>query len=452
MATIETCDNVLDVLEPVSVDNSIESWQYSDYTPQSQSNLDRRGSPIEIVINAADTYLNISESYLLFRGQLVKNDNDNPFGANAEIALVNNAMMHLFSDIRYSINGKEIERISHPGQATSMLGYLSFPDDYSTGAGLKSCWSKDTANNASSKEFNDIPNTGGAVIKNVNYNQGFAARRGLLMSSDPRGCFSFVIPFNHIFGFGEYNKVIYNVKHELTLTRMSTDRKAIYRAAGVGDGKIKLSSITWRVPHLKPERVAVEKMRDAILNKKVIPVAFPARTTESSFVPRARTFQWRTNVVSGIEKPRWIIVGFQIDRINSQEQNPAVFDHLNLTSAHVMLNSERYPIYDVTCNFPRNDYSVFYEMFDNFKKEYYGFNALVGRTQVNFPAFKSLFPIIVFDVRRQNEKIKNGIIDMQLHFDFSENVPENTTAYVLVISDRMYRFESDGTNLIMLTS
>ena len=91
-------------------------------------------------------------------------------------------------------------------------------------------------------------------------------------------------------------------------------------------------------------------------------------------------------------------------------------------------------------------------MFNNLKKEYYGFNALVEETQVNFPAFKSLFPIIVFDVRRQSEKVKNGIIDMQLHFDFSENVPENTTAYVLIISDRMYRFESDGANLTMLTS
>jgi len=145
-------------------------------------------------------------------------------------------------------------------------------------------------------------------------------------------------------------------------------------------------------------------------------------------------------------------VGFQTDKISSQEKNPAVFDHLDLTSAYVKLNSERYPTNDVISNFPANDYSVLYEMFDNFKKDYYGINSLVGGTQVNFAAFKTLFPLIVFDVRHQNEKVKNGIIDMQLQFSFTRNVPAQTTAYVVIISDRMYRLQSDGNNLIMLTS
>jgi len=230
MAALEIQDNSLDILEPIAVDNSIESWQYCDYTPQSQSNLDRRGSPIKIFINASDNCLIPSKSYLLIKGQLVRNDNGNPFDANAEIALVNNAMMYLFSEIRYSIKDMEIERISEPGQATSIFGYLSLPDDFSTSAGLERCWSKDTTSSASSKEFNDIPAGGGPVNKNTNYNQGFAARRSFLMSSNPRGSFSFVIPFEHIFGFGEYNKVIYNVNHELSLTRTSTDTLAIYRA------------------------------------------------------------------------------------------------------------------------------------------------------------------------------------------------------------------------------
>jgi len=452
METTEIADSVLDVDESVLIDNSIESWQFCDYTPQSQNNLDVRGSPIKIVINASDNYLIPSKSYLLIKGQLVRNDNGAAYDANAEIALVNNAMMYLFSEIRYSINGNDMEKISYPGQTTSMLGYLSLPDDFSTSAGLKSCWSKDTSNNATSKEFNDIAGGGGPVVKNPNYNQGFAARRSLLMSAEPLGSFSFLIPFDHMFGFGEYKKVIYNVKHELTLTRMSTDKEAIYRANTVPDGKINLTSITWRVPHVKLDRVATEKFRDIILRKKVIPVAFPARTAESSFVPPTRTFTWRTNVVSGIEKPRWIIAGFQTNKIDSQQQNSAVFDHLKLTSAYITLNSERYPVNDIISNFPANDYSVLYEMFDNFKKDYYGFNSLIGGTQVSFPAFKSLFPLIVFDVRHQNETVKNGIIHMQLHFSFSDNVPAQTTAYVVIISDRIYRLQSDGNNLIMLTS
>ena len=40
MATeIEISNNCLDILEQVEYDNSIESKQYVDYTPQSQNNL-----------------------------------------------------------------------------------------------------------------------------------------------------------------------------------------------------------------------------------------------------------------------------------------------------------------------------------------------------------------------------------------------------------------------------
>ena len=106
----------------------------------------------------------------------------------------------------------------------------------------------------------------------------------------------------------------------------------------------------------------------------------------------------------------------------------------------------------MTIDFGKNDYSVLYEMFDNFKKEYYGFNSLVGGTQVNYLAFKTLYPIIVFDVRHQSERLKSGVIDMMLRFVFSEGIPQHTIGHATIISDREYKFTSDGKNLTMITS
>src|SRR5207244_5156378 len=74
-------------------------------------------------------------------------------------------------------------------------------------------------------------------VENPNYNQGFAARRGLLMSANPRGSFSFIIPFDHMIEFAGYDKVIYNVKHSLTLTRSAIDHQPIHKAQGVQDGR-----------------------------------------------------------------------------------------------------------------------------------------------------------------------------------------------------------------------
>ena len=230
---------------------------------------------------------------------------------------------------------------------------------------------------------------------------------------------------------------------------MTSDNLAIHRAAGVADGKVNLTNITWKVPHVRPETVKLMELRSIIESKQSIPVAFTARTSESTMVSQNRNFSWRLNAKSGVEKPRWIIVGFQTARSTTQEQNPAIFDHVNLTNTYVSINGEKYPMYDINFDFATNDYSILYEMFDRFKQEFYGFNSLVGGTQVNVSAFKNLFPIIVFDVRHQSDKLKSGIADISLNFKFSANVPANTMVYAVTLSDRMYRLNSDGKNLVM---
>ncbi|MDW0252271.1 MAG: hypothetical protein QOA17_10775 [Nitrososphaeraceae archaeon] len=450
----------LNILDPIEFDKSIDSFQYSEYPPQSQSNINNPGGIIQIDVNASDTYLLPSKSFIHIKGQLVRADNT-PFDANTEIALVNNAMMFLFENISYQIGATVVESISSPGQITTLLGLASYPDDYNTCAGLMSCWSKDTTTNASSRKFNRSPAVAAnAVInagdftpsENPNYNQGFAARRALVMGADPRGHFSFLIPFDHIFGFGYYEKVIYNIKHSLKFTRKSTDHLAIHSADGVPNGKIILSSIAWRVPVVKPELSKLVELRELIESKLTIPVGFQARTTDSTVVTQTREFTWRTNVTSGVEKPRWIFVAFQTNRNETQQQNPAVFDNVNLATASAKLNNEDYPAENIVVNFATNDYTVPFQMFDNYKKEFFGYNSLVGGTQVNFATYKSLYPIIVFDVTRQNEKLSNGVIDMQLKFKFHDAIPANTMAYVAIISDRVFYLNSDGKNLVMVSS
>ena len=150
-------------------------------------------------------------------------------------------MMYLFKRIRYDLSGQEIEGIVHPGQATTMLGLLKYPDDFSKSKGLNQLWYKYTSADP--------------VADNV----GFQIRREyVIVNSDPKGSFSFKIPLKHIFGFCEdYDKVVYGFKHNLTVTR-NNDNDTIYRAANdaagnpVAVGKIVLSKISWFMPHVTP--------------------------------------------------------------------------------------------------------------------------------------------------------------------------------------------------------
>jgi len=91
----------------------MEECEYHSYEPITGTDLNRPGE-IRITIETQDLFTHLSESYLVFDGKLVKNAD--------VITLTNNAMMHLFSNIKYQLSGQEIESLFHPGQATTMLG------------------------------------------------------------------------------------------------------------------------------------------------------------------------------------------------------------------------------------------------------------------------------------------------------------------------------------------
>ena len=100
--------------------------------------------------------------------------------------------MYLFKRIRYDLADKEIESVQNPGQATTMLGLLKYPDDFSKSQGFNQLWFKDTNNAAS-----------------IATNLGFNLRQDYnIKSPDPKGAFSFRVPLKHIFGFCEdYDKI-----------------------------------------------------------------------------------------------------------------------------------------------------------------------------------------------------------------------------------------------------
>ena len=223
MEFLEINNDTLSFESKVPVDNSIEKKEYKTFIPQSKADFNQPNSTIEIKIPASDAYYVPSESYMEVKGQLVRADNDAAFGENVQIGLINNAVMYMFSNIQYRVGGQVMETINYPGHTSSILGYLSFPEDFNSSAGLKQCWKRDgNVSNADSYEFRssaavaaDAAIAAGhfTPTRNPNFNEGYLARRNLLMTSNPRGTFSFIIPFSHIFGLSEYNKALYNLEH-----------------------------------------------------------------------------------------------------------------------------------------------------------------------------------------------------------------------------------------------
>ena len=63
---------------------------------------------------------------------------------------------------------------------------------------------------------------------------------------------------------------------------------------------------------------------------------------------------------------------------------------------------------------------------------YYGIDNLLAVSQVNPAAYKVLHPIHLFDVSKQSERLAEGVVDLTVKMEFSENVHADTQAYALL--------------------
>ena len=432
--------DILQITEDIPVDDSIYDYEYKEYNPITGTNLNR-GS-IVLTIESQDIYTHPAESFLVIDGQLL-NINDNPYGNNDSATLINNGIMYLFSDVRYHLASHEIEVLQNPGHATTMLGLLKYPDDFSKSQGLNQLWVKDG-------------NTGDAQIDEAqpNYNDGYYIRHQYIIGAPlPNGIFSIKIPLKHFLGFCEdYKKILYGMQQRLTLTRTG-DNDSIFRANAIAVGKINIQRIRWFMPHVIPSDAYRLQLDKIIEKKEKIPVGYRMLQCDNTQVPEnQKSFTWRLGVKSSPDIPRFIIIGFQSGKNNNQEQNPAIFDHLYVRNIYVTLNAKRYPDTDYDNDFRKNQFSRIYGDAALFRKKFFNMDELVSNCGINPTEFRSLYPLYVFDVSKQSEKLKTSVSDIHIKAFFdnvpgANNPPANTMAYAVIISDRLFHFVSDGSKV-----
>jgi hypothetical protein len=278
--------DVLNFTETPIVDEGIERYEFHEYEPVARTNLNSAGE-IRINIEQQDLFTQPSEAYLLFEGRLTKADGTAYANADA-VAITNNGLMHLFSQISYQLSNQDVESVFYPGQATTMLGMLKYPNDFQLAQGLNQLWYKDSAPTA--------------VIAD---NSGFQIRQAYLVQKPTaKGTFSFIVPLKHIFGFcDDYTKIVYGFKHTLTLVRKADD-DAIFRANGVAAGKVNVDKISLFMPHVIPSDIERMQLYKTIESKVAVPVAYRARQCDTITVPQSTTFSWRLSVKTSPEKAK----------------------------------------------------------------------------------------------------------------------------------------------------
>lgn len=387
--------------------NEVSEEPFSQYEIHSHVpyiNSFKNGDVIRISIQHQEQYLIPSGSCIHIQGKFTKPDGTPVIDGTS---LVTNAICHLFADIQYDLNSVTIDRCKNVGITTLMKGYPSILKRYMTALQL-SGWDRQE------------------II-------------------DRQGNFDVLIPLSMIFGFAEdFQKIVCNAKHELILTRAHNDINAMEqtREASMAENNnfaFTINNIAWMMPHLVPSDQNKARLLKFLEKRPTIRMPFRSwELYEYPQLPEANKHVWNIKTSNQLEKPRYVILGFQ-KNIQARTTNASHFERFTLTNTKLFLNSQYYPYINLNLNFDGNQYALLYNMFLNFQSSYYGFRkpeSIIGRNE-----FKSKCPLIVFDCSCQNEATKYGPVDVRIEFESRENIPANMKAYCLIIHDRLVEYK-----------
>lgn len=376
---------ILDITEKYLSDDNIIKKDYHSYIPYIQSY--KNNDEIRFTIQNQDLYILPCESYIhlechisLPGGGALSND----------VKFRNNCVAHMFDEIRYEINGIEIDRTRYLGISTTIKNYVSL------------------------NEFESN------ILQNAGWNKGEDISTQSL---------DFYIPLKMLMGFAEdFNKIILNSKHELIILRSSNDGKVCYSTKDNEIVSLNITNMTWRIPHVQLSDLTKIKIMKTIKDGTALPIAF--RSWDCYFNPILRggiKNNWNVKMSINRERPRIILFVF--------EKNNK-FIHANLRNMKVHLNSISYPYDDLNLKIDDNRYAILYEMYTKFQQNYYQREPQPLLSRQNFKDT----PIITIDVSHQNEMVKGGPIDVKIEFETSIPIGENVTAYCLILHDRLVEY------------
>lgn len=394
---------ILQVQKGVSHINDITSKQYHTYTPYTTAF--NNNDEIRIAIQSRDLYVQPSDSYLFIEFTVE--------GLNATTAIPTDASFayalgtHFFQEMRYELNGVEIDRCKTPAITTLMKTMVA-------------CKSTD-------RSALQLMTVGSRTPLNV-------------------ATYRILLPLRLLFGFcDDYTKIVLNCKHELILIRSRTDHNA-YKSK-TGGVRFNIDKIHWKMSHIALSDAAKLNMLKTIERREEIPISF--RSWDLYELPKvAETTRhiWSVKTTTQLTKPRYVAVALQTNRQHVINMDACLFDHCKITNMRLFLNNERYPYDDLNLDFDRGHYCELFNMMNSVQHEYYNATSDNNPLDTSPEAFQNV-PLFVFDCSRSDESITNGMVDVRIELDAHENIPPNTTAFCLIIHDNLLRY-SPSTNVV----
>ena len=189
-------------------------------------------------------------------------------------------------------------------------------------------------------------------------------------------------------------------------------------------------------------------MRKGLSKKNNVDFSYYERKTFYKNVPNATNFLFEIGMESGMERPQYIIVGFESNNVNEQTHDASTFDITNVTECYCKIGSEFYPEERMNTNKGTNNYNEAFKAIVSFIKDYNELPHSI-KPYINHRKFKSNYRIYVFDTRYQSDHI--GPQPIQFNFKFSAAVAD-VICHALVLTRKVISVNSYGNKMVNFIS
>ncbi|KAJ8942142.1 hypothetical protein NQ318_021651 [Aromia moschata] len=374
---ISTTSEKLEVFDEPVFDNSVLSLHEHTYKPYGSPSY-RNSDEVRIQVHFQDLMLDVADSYIYIEGKFTSSD------PTKTCYLANNALAFLFEEIRYEMGGEQVAVIRKPGITTALKTMVSFGESQ-TRSLLTSGW-------------------------------GLTQTKQDIFDSSSN-IFSGKLPLKYLMGFAEdYTRGVLNVKQELIFT-IARSFKNCY--VGEVNANIEINKIEWKVRHIVPEDKQKLKLLSRLNkgnSKAYVKMAY--RMWDLYELPTLRETSsdvWAIKTSNSLERPRYIIVGFQnTTHSDNITMDATKFIDADVNNIRLYLNSVVFPYERWNLDFSKKLYSAAYYAYENFQKSFYGKD--MSEPLMDFGGFLNN-PLFVIDCSHQADALKSSTVDIKLEFE-----------------------------------
>ena len=411
-----------------------DKYDYKKWYPTTGLTDANAYKSIRFNVRQDNLLLHWRNAYLELTGQVVQKAGGAVFANNSRIAMIHNAIPHLFSNVKLTIGSQLVENINQVGHVSSLMYNVLYPKSKAECDGLDFMWTPDTADTA-------VPDT----------NNGFKIRQEYLIDTPAtNGKFKLRLPLHMLFGFMENFTVLKGYTVEIELVR-GADYPALFRDNAAGDhraleGKFVFSDFLLNIPVVKPSTALEVKYLSLMQNSE--PYLYSFRERHGIFAPvPAGSIDFHQPITSNFltERPQMIWVGFQTTGTTDQTLNHAIYKNHNVETAYIQMNNAQFPVTLFNADWAQNDNGFFYVMQKHLRSNYLQHSSIYTEGNMLTPSnFKDLYTIYCFDVSKQDMTLGSNSVTCDLHIHFKTAAEDNLAVYIAWFNDRTLEMFTDG--------